>query len=241
LEGTNANPVWSPDGKRIAFRSNRDGRVGVYIQNADGTGSAEELTKIDTGQGYPFSWSPDGNYIVFVKENRSWSIALNGERKVAPVTEGQTPNGGQFNAAFSPDGRWVALASSESRPPGLRIYVQQFPTGAKYQVSRELANAPVWSRDGKELIYHQTDTRKLVSVRIQTLPSFSVSEPVVFPIDGMIQPEGGIRQYDVLPDGRILVLRPAPQPGATEQRSQQRINVVLNWYEELKKRVPSKQ
>ena len=79
----------------------------------------------------------------------------------------------------------------------------------------------------------------MVSVRIQTEPSFSFSEPVVLPVD-MIQPEGGIRQYDVLPDGKILVLRPATQPGATEQRSQQRINLVLNSSEELKQRVPGK-
>jgi len=240
LAGANANPVWSPDGKRIAYRSNRDGKIGVFVQNTDGTGTAEQLTTEDSVQGYPFSWSPDGNYIVFVRNNRSWSIALSGERKVAPITEGPAPAGGQNNAAFSPDGRWIALASAEGTPPGLHIYVQQFPKGAKYQVSRELANAPMWSRDGKELFYYQTDARKLVSVRIETQPSFSVSEPVAVPLDGMIQPEGGIRQYDTLPDGKMLALRNAPQPGATEQRSQQRINVVLNWLEELKQRVPVK-
>ena len=62
----------------------------------------------------------------------------------------------------------------------------------------------------------------------------------MLPIDGVIQPEGGVRQYDVLPDGRLLVLTPAALPAGTEQRSQQRINVVLNWHEELKQRVPAK-
>ena len=120
------------------------------------------------------------------------------------------------------------------------MYVQQFPKGAKYQVSREPANAPLWSRDGKELFYYQIDTGKLVTVRVQTEPSFSVGEPSVVPIDRMIQGGTETRQYDVMPDGRFVILTPAPELVASEPRPTQQIHVVLNWFDELKQRVPTK-
>src|SRR5207237_7385566 len=111
-------------------------------------------------------------------------------------------------------------------------------SGARYQISREESEAPVWAPDGKELFYYQTDTSKLVSVRIQTQPSFSFSDPVPLPIERIIQGTATPRQYDIMPDGkRFLVLLPAPQAG-TESRQTQQINIVLDWFEELKQRVP---
>src|SRR5262245_44894799 len=143
-----------------------------------------------------------------------------------------------YNAAFSSDGKWLTYIGSQG--PYNQVYVQQFPKGAKYLVSKEPANAPAWSRDGKELFYYQTDAAKFVAVRIQTQPSFSVGEPADIPIDRMIQAPGASREYDILPDGRFLVLLPAPQPGETATRPTQQINVVLNWFEELKQRLPVK-
>lgn len=172
---------------------------------------------------------------MFTRDNRLWAIELMGG-KIEPLTE-TTAETATYNAAFSPDGKWLAYIGSGAASRN-QVYVQPFPKGAKYQVSREAANAPAWSRDGKELFYYLTDIGKFVSVRIQTQPSFSVSEPAEIPIDRMIQAPGSAREFDILPDGRFLVVLPAPQPGETESRPTQQINVVLNWFTELKQRVP---
>jgi dipeptidyl aminopeptidase/acylaminoacyl peptidase len=166
------------------------------------------------------------------------TIALTGERKIETFAD--QPGSNQYDAAFSPDGRWVAYVSNEGQGGINRVYVQQFPAGAKYQISRERSEAPVWSPDGKELVYYQVEAAKLVAVRIQMQPSFSFGDPIPLPIERMIQTRATPRQYDITPDGkRFLVLLPAPQSG-TESRATQQIHVVLNWFEELKQRVPIK-
>jgi Tol biopolymer transport system component len=232
----NSQPVWSPDGKRIAYRSSREGQVGIFVQNADGSGPAERLTTSVTGsvQEIPFAWHPDGR-LVFVRDQRLWAIAVEGDKKIDPVTESST--GPQYNASFSPDGQWIAYTSFEQRQTGPRVFVQQFPNGARYQVTREPSDAPVWSRDGKELFY-SSDVGRLVSVRVQTQPSFSWSEPATLPVE-LIQPRTN-RLYDVLPGGRFLILRPATLPGGTGEHPVQQIHVVLNWFRELQERVPVK-
>ena len=122
---------------------------------------------------------------------------------------------------------------------GNHIWVQQFPSGARYQVSRDTAEAPLWAPDGKELFYYQTDNGKLVAVRVETQPSFSFGDPTPLPIERVIQNRQSPRQYDIMPDGkRFLVMLPAPQPGTDSQPTTQQINIVLNWFEELKQRVP---
>jgi Tol biopolymer transport system component len=237
LDSINSQPIWSPDGKRIAFRSNRGANVdaGIFVQNADGSGTAERLTTA-TGsvQEVPFAWHPDG-LLAFTRDQRLWTIAVEGDKKIGPLTESST--GSQYNASFSPDGHWVAYTSSEPRQNGPRVFVQKFPTGARYQVTREPSDAPAWSRDGKELFY-ASDLGKLVSVRVQTEPSFSVGEPVVLPIE--LNPQRTNRLYDVLPGDRFLVMRPAPLPGGTGEHPVQQIHVVLNWFRELQERVPVK-
>jgi serine/threonine-protein kinase len=234
LTGLSDNPVWSPDSQRVAYRSTG---VGILVQNSDGSGSAEKLPT--EASDIPFAWSRDAKDLLFIRspDNRLRVMTVGGDRQIRFLDD--QPGSGEYNASFSPNGQWVAFVAND-RTRRLHVYVQHYPKGERYLISREAANAPVWSRDGKELFYYQTDNARLVAVRVQTQPAFSYGEPAVVPVERVFQPEGGLRAYDVMPDGKLLVLVPSVQPGAPETRRTQQIQVVLNWFRELKERVPVK-
>jgi len=243
----NRFPIWSGDGQRIAFQSDREGDLGIFWQRADGTGTAERLTKPEQGTSHvPESWSPDGKRFLFAATKGSsislWAFSLE-DRKATPFGDVQSRN--PINAVFSPDGRWVAYYSNETGRDA--IYVQPFPaTGAKYQIPKrdptQNDHHPVWSSDGKELFYIPMPGA-LAAISVTTRPDFSFGNPVPVPrkftTGGSAQTD--IRNYDLTPDGKILGLIDTSEliqsgnPGAPEFR------VVLNWFEELKARVPTKQ
>jgi Tol biopolymer transport system component len=121
--------------------------------------------------------------------------------------------------------------------------VQSFPpTGAKFQVSTGGGRNPLWSPDGKQLFYLQTEadrseTSQVVSVDVQTQPGFVIGKTTPLPIKGIIGPIGP-RSYDISPDGKyFVVVMPASQADPDKGPPQQ-INITLNWFEELKQRVP---
>lgn len=120
--------------------------------------------------------------------------------------------------------------------------MQPFPaTGAKYQVTREGGNHPVWSPDVKELfVMNNVNNGRLFSMNVQTQPVFTFSNPVPLPIQGFIQGIGGARHYDITPDGKQFIMMFPPGQGSTDSRTTLQIQVVLNWLEELKQRVPVK-
>ena len=179
----------------------------------------------------PESWSPKGERFLFgVTKGSSvslWTFSLQ-DKKATQVADVQSVN--PTNAAFSPDGRWVAYTEGVTG-----IYVQPFPaTGAKYQVSNFIH--PVWSRDGREL-FSQPAGQWAVQT-ITTQPSFAFSAPVPVPRGGAISPgPTGQRNYDVTPDGRTLGVVAAGQTQSAGSTTPQ-IQVVLNWFEELRARVP---
>jgi serine/threonine-protein kinase len=237
--GQNRFPIWSADGQRVAFQSDREGDLGIFWQRADGSGAAERLTRPDQGTSHvPESWSPKGERFLFgVTKGSSvslWTFSLQ-DKKATPFADVQSPN--PLNAAFSPDGRWVAYTVTERA--GFSIYVQPFPaTGARYQVSKSSAIHPVWSRNGPELVFQPPG--QWVVQTITTQPSFAFSAPVPVPRGGAI----GLgptspRNYDVTPDGRFLGVVAAGQTQPAGSTAPQ-IQVVLNWFEELKQRVPTK-
>ncbi|HXJ17249.1 MAG TPA: hypothetical protein VNM68_08640, partial [Candidatus Polarisedimenticolia bacterium] len=228
----NQYPTWTPDGRRIAFMSNREGSFNLFWQLADGGGGLERLLTAKTNN-VPFSWSSNGQLLSFVDTSSSaapgiWVLRMS-DRKAQPFL--QTP---AFEDApqFSPDGRWLAYASNES---GRReVYVRPYPgPGGKWQISTEGGNEPLWNRNGRELFYRTGD--KMMAVEISTEPSFTAGKPRQL-FEGHYQLTGlGRANYDVSPDGqRFLMLKPVEQ----EQAPPTQIDVVLNWTEELKRLVP---
>ena len=160
-------------------------------------------------------------------------LSLENERKIQAFAE--VPQTLQIHASFSPDGRWLAYMSTELN--GIpQVFAQPHPTtGAKFQITTRGGEYPHWSADGKQLFYEFLG--KLFVVDVQTESTFSAGPPSELPITGALNPVPGLRNYDVTKDGRFLVVLPAPG-NAGGQSSAAQINVILNWLEELKQRVP---
>jgi Tol biopolymer transport system component len=234
LEGyTNQNPLWIPDGKRIGFMSSRN-NGSLSWQLADSSGGLEELAT--DGYGAPSSWSPDGQLLLSDNSNPVTGYDIYvlrlGDHKGQPFL--RTP----FNEGaprFSPDGRWLAYVSDESGR--YEVYAQPYPgPGGKWQISTEGGTEPVWNPNGRELFYRSGN--KMMAVETTTQPTFSAGKPKVL-FAGPYQPTPILNaNYDVSPDGqRFLMLKPSDPAEAVPTQ----INVVLNWFEELKRRVPTKQ
>ena len=233
FEGTvNLNGVWTPDGKWIVFQSAKEGRPTIYWQKADGSGGLERLA---TGQNanVPMSWSPDGKLLAFIEVNPStqrdiWVLRM-GDRKAEPFLLTRFD---ESVPRFSPDGRWLVYISNESGR--YEIYVQPYPgPGGKWLISTEGGTEPAWNPNGRELFYRSGD--KMMAVDIATQPSFAAGKPRVLFEGRYERSPASSPNYDVSPDGqRFLMLKPSEEEAAAPMQ----INVVLNWFEELKRRVP---
>ena len=244
LGGANRFPVWSADGERVAFQSDREGDPAIFWQKADGTGTAERLTKPEQGVAHiPDSWSPDGKWLSYTALKGTdfavWMLSLQ-DRKVSVFAEKAGAQIGR--SAFSPDGHWIAYQSTETGQN--RIFVQPFPgTGAKYPVTA--GGHPFWSPDGRELIYNPGPS-SINAVSVNTRPTFSFGVPASLPggLSGLLSrnPATDPRVWDMTPDGkRIIGVIDAATPTTTVgAATSPQIQVVLNWFEELKQRAPVK-
>jgi Tol biopolymer transport system component/predicted Ser/Thr protein kinase len=219
-------PVWSPDGRKIAFSNNRDGAFNLYQKNSSGVGPDETLDKdqrIKTAK----DWSHDGRYII-EEVNRSaktglavWVLPLFGDRKPFPYLEAQFD---QDLPKLSPNGQWLAYQSNETKRN--EIYVQTFPTpGGKWQVSTDGGTSPVWSRDGKE-IFFIGENGKMMSVEVKNGVGNKFDSGLAKPLFDF--PNGAF-SFDVSKDGRFLIPAPA------EQAASAPITVVVNWAAGLKR------
>jgi len=233
FEGSiNNNPIWTPDGQRITFTSAGRSDGGLFWQLADGSGGLERLC-CDGGSGAPASsWSPDGQLIAGGGAGGTGDLAVlrRGDRQAQILL--QTPFG-EGAAMFSPDGRWLAYSSNESGRS--EIYVQAYPgPGGKWQISTEGGTEPLWSRNGRELFYRNGN--RMMAVDITTQPNFSAGKPKLL-FEGQYEPTlVSNANYDISPDGqRFLMLKAIEAEAAAPTQ----INVVLNWFEDLKRRVPA--
>jgi len=233
LNGSNIGPVWSPDGKRVVFGSFRDGRFGLFWKAADGSGAEERLTTAspETFQAAE-SWSADGKALLFgewsaTDQGDIWILPLEGERKPEPFL--RTPFS-EFFSSFSPDGRWIVYTSDESGR--YEVYVRPYPgPGGKWQVSTEGGEEPVWSANGQELFYRNGEKWMVASV--QTKPEFHAQMPRLM-FENYFINVPGLSHYPSPDSQRQIMIQPIGQDANPKQ-----INVVLNWFEELKQRVPT--
>jgi eukaryotic-like serine/threonine-protein kinase len=219
--------IWSSDGTRLVFNSDRKGASGdLYIMRADQPAS-EELLLASEAAKTPDSWSPDGRSLIFevsTPQNRQdlWVLPLEGDRKPVPFLA--TPFS-ELNARFSPDGRWVAYASDVSGAS--EIYVRPFrEPGGTWRVSSRGGRTPTWRGDGREIYYLAPDGMLIAAPVTGTAP-FQTGTPA--PLFKVGVPESPDPQYDVFPDGKRFVVN---------QRISSReepISVLVNWAAALKK------
>lgn len=228
---TEDNPVWSPDGKFLAFSSGAAGAdvlFSIYRKPSTGLGSPELLFKSDSTK-EPTDWSSDGRFILFNQYGQGgsdvWALPLFGDRKPYPLVNSEFEESAAF---FSPDGHWFAYMSNETGRN--EVYLQTFPqTGGKWLVSNGGGAQPHWSGDdGNELLYVAPD-KTLMSVEMKLGSTVEMSAPKPLFIT-KVHTYGAPNRYVVAPDGQRFLVN-APAGDATVAP----ITVVVNWISELKK------
>jgi Tol biopolymer transport system component len=218
------NPVWSPDGSRVVYSSNRRGRLDLYERSADGNGGETPLLESEAAK-HAFTWSPDGRYVLYghIDPTTQWDVWMTKVGSEEPPVALLRGPFAENQPQISPDGRWIAYTSNESGRT--EVYVQSFPAlEGKWQISTAGGGDPRWRPDGRELFYIGDDGR-LMAVPIRGSQTFEPEPAEALFETGLAPHYGDARNhYDVSRDGRRFLLM-AP---VNDARSGP-FTVVVNW------------
>ena len=234
-EGINSKPTWTPDGRRVVYQSNRAGRSNLFWQPTHGRGPEEPMTPSSPGTQYPGSFSPDGHVFLYSEIRPGtgrdiFFLRVEGDR--TPQVYIQTPSD-ETTPRFSPDGRYVAYVSDETRRN--EVYLQPITSnGAKYRISVDGGAEVVWGKTG-ELFYRSGS--RMMAVQVRTEPSLEIGRLQELFEGPFLLSSSRAANYDVSTNGqRFLMLKRV----GWEISAPTLINIVQNWSEELKKKVPVK-
>ena len=244
--GEDRNPIFSPDGRRITFTSTRADNTwkNLYWQRVDGTGVAERLTESESDQ-YPNSWHPNGRVLAFTDATPGAAgdlsiVELEGDEasgfkpgKPRPFVNSSFR---ERDAAFSPDGRWLAYVSDEPGRP--EIVVRPFPgPGGRWQVSTAGGLLPTWSRSRNDLFFQALDGLLMVAAYDAPKETFRSEKPRPWSPGRVSLRGGGFRNFDLHPDGRrVAVLEPVD--ASFDQRTDH-VVLVQNFFDELRRLAPA--
>jgi serine/threonine protein kinase/WD40 repeat protein len=239
----NSLPIWTPDGKRIVFTSNRDGKYGIHWKAADGTEEVQKLGSAPDLDLRPWSCSIDGKTLAIEELSFSGThadigtLSIEGDHARKLLLHEEYVQG---QPSISPDGKYLAYMSMES---GLtEIYVRPFPEvkKGKWPISASGGTFPLWSRDGRELFYLKGAAA--MAVPVNTKSAFSAGKPRILIQQMNLAADSQGPSWDISPDGKrfLMIKRPVPTSVAATAAGPRKINIVLNWFEELKQRVPVK-
>jgi serine/threonine-protein kinase len=237
MSGSAHSPLWHPNGTELIVASGRDRFVNLFRVDAGGGGIREPLSRTAAFE-CPTSISADGSVMTWSAldlESSSYNVGVG-----MPTAESQPPP--YFDSplwemwpAISPDGEWVAFVSNRTGDP--EVYVAPYPgPGPISQISNKGGVEPLWSDEGDELFYRQGEAMFSVAVDFDGTPKFGIPEKL-FEGRFLMAEAGFSHEYDVTPDGRFLMIR-SVEAGGKIDSGIQRINVVLNWVEELNALIP---
>ncbi|HLG06634.1 MAG TPA: hypothetical protein VI383_10860, partial [Gemmatimonadales bacterium] len=223
--GETANdPYWSPDGRHLAYSAARGAIRGIFLRNADGSGSPDSVLT-DTHDRSSGVWSRDSRLLISSTTRMAGlDVVTLGQPGPARPISGSRPT--ESHPGLSPDGRWLAYVSEEGGTP--EVYVRAFPeAGGRRQISTGGGTEPVWARNGRELFYREDGSAgsRLIAAAVRTSPDFEIlSRTPLFDMSDYVAAEDHAN-YDVSADGRFVMIR-SPQASA--------IQLIQNWPSQLR-------